>query len=177
MPVYEDIKIGTHIHGITDSEEISRAEELSVIDRNWTKITQSSESGDVVDAMVFRVLERQKLRFRQVPLSRMAMGRMVQSKGFESLFCDECGSYIDISDYAIWSGGKHYCMSCARNKYSEYVDYEGLMCTRCGEDILPGDDIWGFDTDSHSEIDMCMCSRCAYITHRFPPWEQLLKET
>lgn len=176
MQKSEDIGIGTKLIGVSDEEEISRTEELSAIDRNWTKVVNRSGEASV-DAMVFRDIKGQSLRFRNLRLEIIVTGRMEQSRYFEPTICDECGKEIESWDYAIWSGDKKYCMECGRSKYSEpVIEGDLLMCTRCGEDISEDDDIWGFP-ESDSLIDQCMCSRCAYITHRLPVWERYLKDT
>ena len=173
----QDIIIGMKISGISDEEEISRSEELSVVDQEWTKVASRSPWGDSVDIIHFRHLKGRKFRFRETPLHTMTICRMEQGRNYEPAVCDQCGIEFDPWEEAIWTGGKHYCMECGRKLYSEpVIEGDLLMCTRCGEDISEDDDIWGFP-ESDSLIDQCMCSRCAYITHRFPVWEQFLKET
>ena len=172
-----DIGIGTQIHDVSDIEETDRAEELAVADCDWHKVANRSKYDDYLDVIVFRMEKGKRLKYRQTPLADMTIRNMERQRGYIPLTCDECGIEIEPDERAVWSGGKHYCMSCGRELYSEPVEDEGLMCTRCGDPIDISDDIWGFDEDSSYQDDICMCSRCAYITHRFPAWEQWLKET
>ena len=172
----EEFSTGTKLSEITDADEVSRIEELATLSPHCVVITGRRYGGESVDATLYRKPERQKAPFRKLPIDLAMQSNLERSFIYRPIQCDECGTGIESNEYAIWSGGKHYCIPCGTKKYSEPAGEEGLMCTRCGADVDPSDDIWGFDTDSHSEIDMCMCSRCAYITHRFPPWEQLLKE-
>ena len=122
MERYETgIGIGTYLHNISDEEEVSRTEELSAVNNNFIRVKARSENGEVIDAVVFRVLGRQKLRFRDTPIANMMIGRMIQSRWYQQAYCNECGIPIHPIDTAIFSGGKTYCMKCGSEKYSEAV--------------------------------------------------------
>ena len=163
---------------VTDVDETARIEELATVNEHWTEIVGRYNNGESIDVKFYRKPNyRIRMPYRKIPIAVMMQTNIQRSCQYQPIHFDNCGNEIELDEMAIWSGGKHYCMECGRCKYSEPADEEGLMCTRCGEDIEPFDDIWGFDSDSGSEIDICMCSRCAYLTHRYPPWEQLWKET
>ena len=172
---HEELSGCTKLSDITDFDEIARIEELATLNSHSVEITGRRYGGESVDVKLYRKRPRSKMSFRKMPIDLAMQANIERSYYRRPTYCDNCHVELEADDYAIWSGGKHYCIPCGTEMFSEPAE-EGLMCTRCGNDIDPSDDIWGFDQDSQSEIDMCMCSRCAYITHRFPIWEQLLKE-
>ena len=170
-------RIGTRIKGLTDEEQISRVEELSAIDPEWTKITRRSEYGGEVDVYKFRMQKGKHLRLRKLPLSELIMIRMEAEDNYEYAYCDECGTFVEPDEPLVWSGSHHYCMSCGKEKYSEPVlPGDDLICTRCGMDIDPDDDIWGFP-EAGTRVEECMCSKCAHVTHIYPVWEHVWKQT
>ncbi len=173
---HEKLSGCTKLTDVTDEDEVSRIEELATLSRHWVEITGRRYNGESVDVKLYRKPPHFKSIHRNLPIDIAMQVNIERSFQRHPLYCDTCRTEIEPDEYVIWSGGKHYCLPCAKEKYSEPANEEGLMCTKCGKDIDPADDIWGFDEDSFSEIDVCMCSRCAYITHRFPAWEQMLKE-
>lgn len=176
---HEKLSECTKLTDVTDKDDVARIEELSIFDKRKRQIwiTGRSEDGESINVKLFPVKPGTRAARRGGSLEISVIGALELSEQIEPLTCEYCGEHIEPNEPAIWSGGKHYCMRCGAKKYSEPAGEEGLMCTRCGCDIDPDDDIWGFDDDSFSEIDICMCSRCAYITHRYALWEQKLRET
>lgn len=170
--------LGTIIKGVEDDEEVNRTEELSAVDDEWTKVIKRSESGRV-DFIRFRPEKGRRLKYRSTPLAEMTMRNMERDGmiGFKPTYCMECGIEIEAGEYTWFDGNAHYCNNCGYELYAEQPEAQDeLVCTRCGEDIDNADDIYGFEKMDTSE-EACMCSRCSAIKHRFPLWENFLKET
>ena len=145
---------------ITDEEQRSAAEELSITDDQYYRL-----HGDEVT----HFLTVGKVRSCYFPLREITM-RNMEREG--PTHCPYCGREIESSEY-VWVSGRICCLDCGE-RY-RFTGAEEYVCNRCGEDIDSGD-IYCFP-ESETYEDLCLCGRCALIKHLHPLWHTWLKNT